>query len=126
MFDSIKGQVMTLEDGASVANRTSLLVQTDPTELYNSVDFGVGIRKWLFQYNVPEIVIPQIEQRLREQLIKYEPYSIPEKSTVSPGLEVTEADVDPYSFLAQTVDPNHLKITMKIPMINNEEAEMNF
>ena len=41
MFNIATNQVSVIEDTTSVANRTRLLILTEPTELYNNPDFGV-------------------------------------------------------------------------------------
>lgn len=85
MFSVATNQVNILEDNASVVNRCRLLILTEPTELYNNPDFGVGLKRHLWQYNRPnEKAI--ITDRIKEQLRLHEPCSIPDKTTFSDGL----------------------------------------
>ena len=85
MFSVATNQVNILVDNASVVNRCRLLILTEPTELYNNPDFGVGLKRHLWQYNRPnEKAI--ITDRIKEQLRLHEPCSIPDKTTFSDGL----------------------------------------
>lgn len=90
MFDVVRGKVTTLEDTESIVNRTRLLMLTSPTELYNEPDFGVGMPRYLWQYNSPNIK-PLIRDRVAEQLEMYEPYCIPDETKYADGLVVTGA-----------------------------------
>ena len=51
MFDVARNKVSVIEDNQSVVNRSKLLILTDPTELYMNPNFGVGLKKYLWQYN---------------------------------------------------------------------------
>lgn len=53
-------------------NRTRLLILSDPESLYNEPDFGVGIRKYMWQYN-SQNTRARIQDNIREQLREYEP-----------------------------------------------------
>ena len=89
MFDAVRGRTMVLEDTKSIVNRTRLLMLTDPTELYNEPDFGVGMKRYLWQYNSPNIK-PMIRDKVAEQLSMYEPYCIPEETEYADGLIITD------------------------------------
>ena len=51
MFNITANRVSVIENTNSVSNRTRLLILTEPTELYNNPDFGVGLKRHLWQYN---------------------------------------------------------------------------
>ena len=51
LFDVARNQVSVTEDVQSVVNRSRLLILTEPTELYNNPDFGVGLKRHIWQYN---------------------------------------------------------------------------
>lgn len=51
MFDISRNKLAVYEDNRSVVNRTKLLMLSDPTELYMEPNFGVGLKKYLWQYN---------------------------------------------------------------------------
>lgn len=109
MFNVSGNQVAVYEDLKSVTNRTKLLILTEPTELYNNPNFGVGLRRHLWHYNnTNEVAI--IKDRIVEQLRLHEPCSIPEQTAFSDGLAYTESD----SARLGNTDPNHLKMTVAI------------
>ena len=85
MFDVSRNRVATMTDNASVANRVRLLLLTEPTELYMNPTFGVGLKRFMFQYN-NDNVIAQIRDRLIDQLRLWEPCVEAEKTTVVRGL----------------------------------------
>ena len=105
MFDVARNRVSILEDATSVANRSRLLILTEPTELYNSLDFGVGLKRHLFKYNTDnEKAI--IKDRIVAQLRKYEPSVIADETKFADGLLFTG---DPDSSVQ---DINKLKMTI--------------
>ena len=109
MFNLTGNQVATYEDLRSVTNRTKLLILTEPTELYNSPDFGVGLKRHLWHYNnANEVAL--IKDRIVEQLRLHEPCAIPESTSFSDGLLYSESD----SAGNLTVDGNHLKLTVAV------------
>lgn len=83
MFDVSRNRVAVIEDSASVVNRSRLLLLTEPTELYNSPDFGAGLKRYLFHYNT-ENMRAIIEDRIIAQLDKYEPCVDAPKTRFSP------------------------------------------
>lgn len=85
LFDVSRNRVATLKDNMSVVNRVKLLLLTDPTELYMNPNFGVGLKRYLFQYN-NDNVVAQIKDRLIEQLRLWEPCVDADKTTVVRGL----------------------------------------
>ncbi len=104
MFD-IRNKVGVIEDKISVVNRCRLLMLTEPTELYNSPDFGVGLKRYLWQYNT-ENTKAIIKDRIVLQLRLHEPSCDADKTSFSDGL-LTENSVDmpaqEYSKLKMTV-----------------------
>ena len=105
MFDIVRNKVGVIEDKISVVNRCRLLMLTEPTELYNSPDFGVGLKRYLWQYNT-ENTKAIIEDRIVSQLRLHEPSCDADKTSFSDGL-LTENSVDmpaqEYSKLKMTV-----------------------
>ena len=49
MIDVTRNRVNIAQDAQSVVNRVKLLMLTNPTELYNELDFGVGMKRYLWQ-----------------------------------------------------------------------------
>ncbi len=105
MFDIVRNKVGVIEDKISVVNRCRLLMLTEPTELYNSPDFGVGLKRYLWQYNT-ENTKAIIKDRIVLQLRLHEPSCDADKTSFSDGL-LTENSVDmpaqEYSKLKMTV-----------------------
>lgn len=72
MFNTVNNGVAVLEGNNSIVNRTRLLFLTEPTELYNSPTFGVGLKRYLFQYN-NENTKAMMKDRMVDQLRLFEP-----------------------------------------------------
>lgn len=102
MFSIATNQVSVLENTASVANRTRLLILTEPTELYNNPDFGVGLKRHLWHYNNNnERAI--LKDRITAQLRLHEPSVYPDKTTYSDTLTVTEVTTPEHNTMSLTV-----------------------
>ena len=102
---------------ASVANRTRLLILSEPTELYNNPDFGVGLKRYLWKYN-NEATRGMVKDRITAQLRLHEPSVEPDKTKYVDGLlfsgeQTTNAD-----------HPNTLALTVALQTIFKEEAEV--
>lgn len=88
MLDVTRNRVSILSDEASVVNRTRLLMLTEPTELYNEINFGAGMKRHLWQYNT-ENEKQIIKNRIIDQLRLHEPYCIPDETSFADGLLFT-------------------------------------
>ena len=88
MFNISANKVNVYEDLQSVTNRTKLLILTSPTELYNSNNFGVGLKQYLWQYNTIN-TRAIIEKRIRDQLALYEPCAVANETIFADGLKYT-------------------------------------
>lgn len=105
MFNVAHGQVAVLEGNASIANRSRLLILTEPTELYNVPNFGVGLKRHLWQYN-NDNQKAIIKDRIEEQLRIHEPCCIPDETAYADGLLISGSDgsvVQNYNTLEMTV-----------------------
>lgn len=120
MFNITNNQVSVLEDTASVANRTRLLILTEPTELYNNPDFGVGLKRHLWKYN-NESERGLVKDRITEQLRLHEPCVYPEKTVYSDGLlfsgeqtqnVLTEQNTMALTVALQTVFKDEVQVTL--------------
>ena len=118
MFNIATNQVSVIEDTYSVANRTRLLILTEPTELYNNPDFGVGLKRHLWKYN-NEAERGLVKDRITEQLRLHEPSVYPDETKYTDGLTFTEAT---------TPEHNTLALTVALQTVFKEEAkvELNF
>lgn len=118
MFDIATNQVGVIEDTDSVSNRTRLLILTEPTELYNNPDFGVGLQRHMWKYN-NEAERGLVKDRITEQLRLHEPCVYPEKTQYTDGLLFSEADVQ-----NSTANANRLALTVALQTVFTEEAKV--
>ncbi len=120
MFNIATNQVATLNDAQSVVNRSKLLFLTSPTEIYNELDQGVGLRKYIWQYN-NENTKAMIKDNIVDQLDKYEPYCVAEETQFADGLKFTGTEVDMYP----EQEYNRLKMTVSIKLTFEDEVSIN-
>lgn len=121
LFDVSRNRVATMIDNASVANRVRLLMLTEPTELYLNPQFGVGLKRFLFQYN-NENVIAQIKDRLIDQLRLWEPCVDADRTTVVPGL-VYSGEITHQATAA--ADANRLNLTVTVYTVYGDKLDIN-
>ena len=118
MIDPARNIVNVVEDSVSVVNRTRLLMLTDPTEVYNEPEFGVGLKQYLWQYN-GATVRGMIHDRIKKQLRLWEPYVSPEDTEFADGLVFTEGNV-PVSIQSLS----ELKLTVGLRTKFGESAKL--
>ena len=85
MLNPTSNQVNVVEDNASIVNRVRLLMLTDPTEIFNEPEQGVGLRRYLWQYN-NENVKAMIRDRVKSQLRQFEPCVDADQTSFADGL----------------------------------------
>lgn len=119
MFDVARNRVGMLSDTRSVVNRTRLLMYTEPTELYNSPNFGVGLKKSLFQYNTDNQKAI-IKDRIIEQLRLHEPYVNPDGTQFADGLIFTGSN----DTIQSAQEYNKLKLTVALQCVFGTTAEV--
>ena len=102
MFSITTNQVSVLEDTASVANRTRLLILTEQTELYNNPDFGVGLKRHLWHYN-NDTERGLVKDRITAQLHLHEPSVYPEQTQYSDSLTFSESNTPEETTMSLTV-----------------------
>lgn len=122
LFDVVRNHVAVLDDDASVVNRTRLLMLTNPTELYNEPKFGVGLHRYIWQYN-NENTKALIKNRIKEQLDMFEPSVYSDQTQFTDGLMFTGGTVDTNS----VQNENQLKMTVGLHTVYGDEliVEMN-
>lgn len=115
MINVAGNRVSVKSDKDSVINRVRLLMLTDPTELYNSPDFGVGLKRYLWQYNTAN-TSALIQDRIVQQLRKYEPCVVADSTSFADGLV----------FSPDTVQSmyNELKMTVGLHTIFEDELSI--
>ena len=118
MFNITANQVSVIEDTNSVANRTRLLILTEPTELYNNPDFGVGLKRHLWHYN-NEAERGLVRDRITEQLRLHEPCVYPEQTQYSDGLLFSSTQVP-----TVLEEHNTMALTVAMQTVFKEEAKV--
>lgn len=106
MIDVARNIVSVKEDNDSIVNRTRLLILSDPTEMYNDPTFGVGLKRYLWQYNT-ENTKAIIQDRIREQLREREPSVDADETVFADGLLYTGSASD-----NTAMEYNQLKMTI--------------
>lgn len=120
MFDLARNKVGVLTNNESVVNRSRLLILTEPTELYNEPNQGVGLKRHLWQYNT-ENQKAIIKDRIVEQLRLHEPCSVPDNTQFADGLLFTGGDS--LSIVEQNY--NELNMTVSIQTTFGGTVEIN-
>lgn len=118
MFNITANQVSVIENTNSVSNRTRLLILTEPTELYNNPDFGVGLQRHLWQYNT-ESEKGLVRDRITAQLRLHEPSVYPEKTNYSDGLLFSGTPT-----ANETLNNNTLAMTVVLETVFKEQAKV--
>lgn len=118
IFNVSQNQVNIVEDNKSIVSRTRLLILSEPTSLFNSPDFGVGLKRHLWQYNT-ENQKAIIKDRIVAQLKLNEPSVFPEKTQYANGLLFTGSPSDDVN-----QDYNQLKMTVAVVTNYNETLEV--
>lgn len=117
IFDVARNRVATLEDNASVVNRTRLLMLTEPTGLYNAPTFGVGLKRYLFQYN-NDNTKAMMKDRIVDQLRLFEPCCDAQATEFTDGLQYTGSG-------EPTQDFNRLEMTVGLKTLFGDVAIVN-
>ena len=121
IFNVSQNTVNVLEDNRSIVSRVRLLLLSEPTSLYNSPQFGVGLKRHLWQYNNENqkaIIMDRIIQSLRIN----EPFVKAEETQYADGLLFTGSPKD-----EAYQDYNQLKMTVAVvtKYEDNVEVELN-
>lgn len=119
LFDVASNKVSVLQDATSVTNRCKLLILTEPTEIYNSPDQGVGLKRHLWHYNNDNQKAIIID-RIKDQLRLHEPSVIPEETQYSDGLQFSEVHD------STNADYNELKMTIALKTTFGDDTSLEF
>lgn len=117
MFDVSRNKVSVVDDNTSIVSRVRLLILSEPTELYNNPTFGVGLKRYLWQYNTPNTKA-RIQDRIVQQLGEHEPCVIPQETKFADGLLFTETSNMPVQ------EFNKLKMTTALSTIFGDEVSV--
>lgn len=119
MFDVARNTVVCKEGNSAITNRAKLLILTDPTELYNSPTFGVGLKKYLWQYNTKNTKAI-IQDKIKAQLKEHEPFVDADKTSFADGLLFSGNGSE--SALVQ--EANQLKMTVGLQTIYKDKLDV--
>lgn len=122
MFDVARNQVAVLSDDAAIVNRTKLLILSEPKSLYNEPNFGVGLAKYMWHYNVTDRSHTAnqraiIEDNIKEQLRLHEPYCKFEETQFEDELLFSDT-----SNSIQFNNPNNFEMTVGIRTTYDKEV----
>lgn len=109
MFNLTNNRVAVDEDLKSVTTRSRLLILSEPAELYNNPDFGVGLKRHLWKYNT-ENERALIRDRIVDQLRLHEPDVIADQTQFTDGLLFT-GDTNA---LDSATDANEINMTVAL------------
>jgi len=74
VFDNVFGPYGLITDFSSLAKQNlKMLILTSPGERMMDTDFGVGLKKYLFEQNTPS-TYSEIDSNIRQQVERYLPY----------------------------------------------------
>ena len=119
MIDPSRNKVQIVEDDASVVNRVRLLMLSDPTELYNEPQFGLGLKRYLWQYNNAN-TLAIIQSQIIEQLTLFEPSVESESTSFADGLLFTGEEN-----ISSSQEFNQLKMTVGLHTIYGDDLNVN-
>ena len=119
MFDVTRNRVAIYEGSRSIVNRTKLLILSNPTELFNEPTFGVGLKRYLWQYNNANTKAV-IQAKIVEQLHASEPYVDADKTVFTDGL-VYSGDT---LYEGTPIEDNELKMTVGLQTIYKDTLNL--
>lgn len=111
LFDITRNRVNLYTDNRSIVNRTKLLMLTDPTEVFANPTQGVGLKRYLWQYN-NETTRALVRDRIVEQLREHEPCVNADHTKFADDLVFSEPQK-----VASAQDFNRLKMTVVLETI---------
>ena len=116
MLDPTRNQVSIVSDNESLVSRTRLLILSEPTSLYNSPLFGVGLKRHLWQYN-NENQKAIIRDRIVEGLRINEPCVDPDSTQFTDGLLFTGDSQD-------NIGQEYNKLKMTVALTTNYQSTL--
>lgn len=119
MFDVARNRVAVKEGNSSIVNRSKLLILTEPTELYNEPTFGVGLKKYLWQYNTKN-VRAIIQDKIKSQLKQHEPCVNADNTSFADSLLFTGSGES----VPTVNEANQLKMTVGLQTIYEDTLQV--
>lgn len=120
MFDIVRNRVNVYTGNRSIVNRTRLLILTNPTELYNNPTLGVGLKRYLWQYNTKNVQAI-IQDKIVAQLREHEPCVEADKTQFHDGLLITGSDDE--ENISKRL--NELKLTVGLQTVYSDQLDVN-
>lgn len=112
-IDQIDGYALTKNFKEVAAQNLKMVVLTNPGERIMLPNFGVGIKRYLFQ-NSDTFVFEEIEEKIRQQVRTYLPYiTIDNINFLSESNDFVQAEIEPSSLSNYL----HIQIRYRIPSI---------
>lgn len=116
MINVSQNNVGVATDAASIESRVGLLIRTEPTELFMNPEFGVGLKKFMWQYN-SENTRALIKQRIQQKIAQFEPCVDATK------IKFVDKEYDPNS--VQVINENDkVHITVILPTVYGDEISI--
>lgn len=109
-------------DYSSIQNRVALLLNTQPTEMYGSLDMGAGLKKFMWQYN-NENTRAQMKEAIVSQIRKYEPCVDPDSITFIDE-DDPSSDTNAIVSIQQEHNKVHIRVVMRTIFGDNVEVEL--
>lgn len=110
IFNISQNKVSIHEDNKSILSRCRLLMLTEPTEIYNEPNQGVGLKRYMFRYN-HDNVKAEICDRCKAQFALHDPSVDAPNTQWADGLKFTGAEDN----IATANDAaSHLKMTISV------------
>ncbi|MHA2351280.1 MAG: GPW/gp25 family protein, partial [Candidatus Thorarchaeota archaeon] len=112
-IDQIDGYALTKNFKEVARQNLKMVVLTNPGERIMLPNFGVGIKRYLFQ-NADTFVFEEIEEKIRQQVRTYLPYiTIDNINFLSESNDFVQAEIEPSSLSNYL----HIQIRYRIPSI---------
>lgn len=120
MFDLARNRVGVLENGPAIVSRTRLLLLTNPTELFNKPRQGVGLPRYLWQYN-SENTRAMIQDRVKDQLREHEPYVYADQTSFADSCLFTGKSGDG---VPKFTDEQRMEMTIGLSTVYGDTLEV--
>lgn len=115
MFNVAQNTVSVYEDNQSIVSRCRLLMLTEPTELYNEPDQGVGLKRYMFRTNTDNVKA-EICDRCKDQFALHEPSVNAANTQWAKGLLFTDANKE--------AGFNDLEMTIAVETVYGETIQV--
>lgn len=109
IFNISQNRVAIYEDNKAIVSRGRLLILTEPTEVYHEPEHGVGMKRYLFRYNKPNVKA-EICDRCKAQFGLHDPSVDAPNTDWADGLKFSGSDDN----ITLNDKLSHLKMTIAL------------